>query len=56
MFMDIKWIQSADNTWLLKDHEYVTVKKAFFVEEKLEMLKEVVNYLLEEHEPKQTGS
>jgi hypothetical protein len=42
-----KWIT---HEWHLKDQDYVTVKKADKIEDKLEILKEVVNYLLEKYE------
>ena len=48
--MKLKWIQNQDNRWLLKSEDYETIGEADKIEDKLLMLKEVVNYLLEENE------
>ena len=45
-----KHIKDFQGVWHVKDVDHVTIMKADKIEDKLEMLKEVVNYLLEKYE------
>jgi hypothetical protein len=40
----------ADETWVLKDQDYVTNLKARMIEEKLELIRQVINYIINKQE------
>jgi len=50
--MKLLWINKVGNEWHLKDTDYVTIKKADKIEDKLDILYTLVNYLLEEDNEK----
>ena len=45
-----------DGEWVLKHQNYTTIKKAKHIEDKLELLRQVINEVLEERWPEKIDS